>query len=294
LTEQEFHVAFLGIGLMGLPMTLRLIDAGYDVAVWNRTREKLTPAVSKGARATDSPAEAARGADIVFTCLTDAAAVETVVFGDGGVAEAGSPGKDLVDFSTIPPASACAMADRLKRTTGMRWIDAPVTGGRTGALSGKLVVMSGGDAEDIARVRPVIRAMAQRFVHVGPQGAGLVAKLCNQVINACNKVVLSEMLALAAAGGIDGGRLPEIMKDGSADSRQLQREVPRMVARDFYPPHGTAQTILKDLEIIADFTRQTGTAMPMTALVNAFYRLHVARGDGELDSISICKLLDTL
>jgi 3-hydroxyisobutyrate dehydrogenase len=294
MSAQGIPVAFLGIGLMGGPMTLRLLDAGHDVAVWNRSPEKLAPVLAKGARAAGSPAEAARGAAVVFTCLTDAAAVEAVVFGACGVVEAGTSDGVLVDFSTIPPAAARAMAERLGKATGMRWIDAPVTGGRIGAVEGKLVVMAGGEADDIARVGPLIAAMASRFVHVGPQGAGLVAKLCNQVVNACNKVVLSEMLALAAAGGIDGGRLPEIMKDGSADSRQLQREVPRMAARDFHPPHGTAQTILKDLDIIAEFTRQTGTAMPLTALVNALYRLHVARGDGGLDSVSIFKLFDVL
>ena len=127
---------------------------------------------------------------------------------------------------------------------------------------------------------------------MGPQGAGLVTKLCNQVINACNKVVLSEMLLLAHGGGIDPAALPAVLKGGSADSVQLQREVPRMVERDFDNPHGTARTILKDLDIICEFAQSRGTAMPVTALVNELYKLHVARGNGGRDSISILDLLD--
>jgi 3-hydroxyisobutyrate dehydrogenase len=291
MSETATPLAFLGIGLMGEPMTANLLEAGFPVRVWNRSPEKLAAVVERGAGPAASPAKAAAAAEVVFTCVTDGAAVEAVVFGPGGVAEAATPDKVLVDFSTIPPDAARAMATRLKDETGMRWVDAPITGGRVGAVNGQLVVMAGGDAADIDRVRPCLAPMAQSVVHVGPQGAGLVAKLCNQIVNACNKVVLSEMLALARDGGLDGARMPEIMKGGSADSRQLQREVPRMAARDFQP-HGTARTILKDLDIVADFTRASGTAMPLTALVNALYRLHVARGDGDLDSISIVKLFD--
>ena len=174
----------------------------------------------------------------------------------------------------------------------MRWIDAPVTGGKTGAEAGRLVIMPGGQEGDIERVRPIMAAISQSFVHIGPQGTGLVTKLCNQVVNACNKVVLSEMLLLARGGGIDPARLPAVLKGGSADSMQLQREVPRMVDRDFETPHGTAQTILKDLGIIAGFAHACGTPMPVTALVHELYRLHVARGNGERDSISILDLLD--
>jgi 3-hydroxyisobutyrate dehydrogenase len=292
MTDQQLSLGFIGFGLMGTAIAERLLGAGYPLTVWNRSPEKLAHAVAAGATAAPNPAGVARAADIVFVCVTDDAAVEDVVFGAGGVAEAGAPDKLIVDCSTIRPAASRELAKRLELATGTRWIDAPVTGGKTGAEAGRLVIMAGGDEADIERVRPVMAAISQSFVRMGPQGAGLVTKLCNQVVNACNKVVLSEMLLLARGGGIDGARLPAVLQGGSADSMQLQREVPRMVERDFDKPHGTARTILKDLDIIREFAQLSDTPMPVTALVNELYRLHVARGNGERDSISIFDLLD--
>lgn len=285
-------LGYIGLGLMGGPMTERLLDAGCHVTVWNRSRDKIVPALGKGAREGAFPADVARNSDIVQTCVTDGAAMEDVVFGSGGIVEGATADKILIDYSTIPPDAARDMAARLKDKTGMRWIDAPVTGGVVGARAGALVVFAGGDEADIEAVRPTVAHMAQNFTRMGPGGAGLVTKLCNQTINACVKVVLSEMLSLARDGGIDGAALPQVMKGGSADSSQLQREAPRMVARDFDNPHGTVYTIHKDLGIIADFARESGTAMPVTALVSELYRLHIAKGDGGLDSISIFKLFD--
>jgi len=234
----------------------------------------------------------AHNSDIVQICVTDGAAMEEIVFGPSGIVESAMADKILIDYSTIPPDAARDMAARLKDKTGMRWIDAPVTGGVVGARAGRLIIFAGGEETDIEAVRPSVEPMVQAFTRMGPQGAGLVTKLCNQTINACVKVVLSEMLSLARDGGIDGAVLPQVMKGGSADSSQLQREAPRMVARDFDNPHGTVRTIHKDLGIIADFARESGTAMPVTALVSELYRLHIAKGDGELDSISIFKLFD--
>ena len=288
----EPALGYIGLGLMGWPMTERLLDAGCPVTVWNRSRDKIVPALEKGAREGASPEDVARKSDIVQTCVTDGAAMEEVVFGPDGIVESATADKILIDYSTIPPDAARDMAARLKDKTGMRWIDAPVTGGVVGARAGRLIIFAGGEEADIEAVRPSVEPMAQAFTRMGPQGAGLVTKLCNQTINACVKVVLSEMLSLARDGGIDGAGLPEVMKGGSSDSSQLQREVPRMAARDFERPHGTAATILKDLDIIANFARAGGTAMPITALVRELYRLHIAKGDGDLDSISIFKLFD--
>lgn len=288
----EPTLGYIGLGLMGWPMTEHLLDAGRPVTIWNRNPDKMAPALKKGAREGASPEDVAHQSDIVQTCVTDGAAMEEIVFGRDGIIEGATPKKILIDYSTIPPDAARDMAARLKDKTGMRWIDAPVTGGVVGAQAGKLVIFAGGDEADIEAVRPTVELMAQSFTRMGPQGAGLVTKLCNQTINACVKVVLSEMLSLARDGGIDGAVLPKVMKGGSADSSQLQREVPRMVARDFDNPHGTVLTLHKDLGIIADFARAGGTAMPVTALVSELYRLHIAKGDGGLDSISIFKLFD--
>jgi 3-hydroxyisobutyrate dehydrogenase len=288
----DVSLGYMGLGLMGWAMTERLLSAGYATTVWNRSREKVVPAVKVGAAEARTPAEVARAADVVFLCVTDHRAVEEIVFGQDGVVQGASKDKILIDCSTIKPEACRQMAKRLRDEAGMAWIDAPVTGGLVGARAGRLVVMAGGYEADIERVRPIMAAVAQSFTYMGPQGAGLATKLCNQVVVACNKVVLSEMLLLARAGGIDGKRLPEVLKGGSADSFQMQREVPRMVEHDFEHPHGTAHTILKDLNIIRDFAQQAGTAMPVTALVNELFRLHIAGGNGDRDSTSIFEVLE--
>ncbi len=292
MTTQTTAVGFIGLGLMGWPMAERLLAAGYPLAVWNRSRDKLVPALAAGAKEAKTPAEVARAADIVFTCLTDDRAVEEVVFGRGGVSEAATSAKILVDCSTIKPDAGRRLAARLRERTGMGWIDAPVTGGVTGARAGRLAIMAGGSEADVERVRPVMAAVSHNFTHMGPQGAGLVTKLCNQVIVSCGKVVLSEMLLLGREGGIDIARIPEALKGGAADSVQLQREAPRMIERSFDPPSGTVDTIMKDLKIIREFAEQTGTAMPVTALVSELFRMHVARGHGGRDSTSIFEALE--
>jgi 3-hydroxyisobutyrate dehydrogenase len=292
MKDGDSELGFIGLGLMGWPIAERLLKAGHAVTVWNRSQEKVARALDAGARAGATPADVTRSADIVFVCVTDDRSVESVVFGAGGIAETATGDKILVDCSTIKPAASRQFAQRLREETGMAWVDAPVTGGVVGAKAGRLVVLAGGEEAEIARIRPIMAAMSQSLVHMGPQGAGLVTKLCNQVINSCTKVVLSEMLQLAAAGGIDGARLPEALRGGSADSSQLQREVPRMMQRDFDHPHGTLGTMMKDLDIIREFTRETGTAMPVTGLVTELCRLHVARGNADRDSISIYETIE--
>jgi 3-hydroxyisobutyrate dehydrogenase len=292
MTSVAPPLGFIGLGLMGFPMMERLISAGHRVTVWNRSPEKLERALAAGAIAADTPAEVARSADIVFVCVTDDRAVNEIVFGEDGVAAAATDAKILVDCSTIRPAAGRQMAERLRRETGMAWIDAPVTGGVVGARAGKLVIMAGGMETDIERVRPIMAAVSQSFRRMGPQGAGLVTKLCNQVIVSCGKVVLSEMLLLARDGGVDGAMIPEALRNGSADSTQLQREAPRMVARDFDNPHGTASTILKDLDIISEFVRDVGGTMPLTSLVHELFRAHIADGNGGRDSVSIFEAVE--
>lgn len=292
MAGDKIPLGFIGLGLMGFPMMERLLSAGHSVTVWNRSEEKTAQAVAAGATAAATPADVARSADIVFVCVTDDHAVGDIVFGPNGVAFAADDKKVLIDCSTIRPAAGRLMAERLRRETGMAWIDAPVTGGVVGARAGKLVIMAGGTEADIDRVRPIMAAVSQSFKRMGPQGAGLVTKLCNQVIVACGKVVLSEMLLLARDGGVDGAMIPEALRNGSADSTQLQREAPRMVARDFDTPHGTAQTILKDLTIISEFVQDVGGNTAVTGLVHEMFRAHVASGNGGRDSVSIFEAVE--
>ena len=231
-------LGYIGLGLMGLPMTRRLIAAGDTVAAWNRSPEKLAAAVAAGARAALSPADVASRASIIFMCLTDAAAVEAVAFGEGGLAQVPGEGRIVVDFSSIHPERTREIARRIEATNGLRWIDAPVSGGTRGAEEGTLAVMAGGDAADVARVAPHVLKMARGFTHMGPLGAGQTTKLCNQVIVGCTMAVLAEATRLAVNAGIDARRLPEALKGGFANSIPLQMFVPRMVEGIHVPPLG--------------------------------------------------------
>ncbi|MGY4503148.1 3-hydroxyisobutyrate dehydrogenase-like beta-hydroxyacid dehydrogenase [Bradyrhizobium sp. GM24.11] len=169
-------LGYLGLGLMGTPMTRRLLKAGHDVSIWNRTEGKVTPLVAAGAKRAGTPRDLLANCDIVFMCVTDAAAVEEVIFGPEGLVAAPGAGKLVVDFSSIHPDAARELAARLKSANGAGWIDAPVSGGTKGAEEGTLAIMAGGAADDIERVRPYVLAMARRFTHMGPTGAGQTTK----------------------------------------------------------------------------------------------------------------------
>ena len=264
-------LGFIGIGLMGKPMTLRLLAAGHEVAVWNRSAEKLKEVVQKGAKAADSPAGVARAADIVMMCVTDQKAAEAVLFHDGGILQEGSPGKLVVDFSSIAPASARVFAARLEEK-GMGLVDAPVSGGVAGAEQGTLAIMAGGRPEHIERVRPVVMHLAARFTRMGDSGAGQVAKLCNQAIVGSLVAVIAEAIRLAEAAGVDSKMLPEALKGGFADSLPLQIFGARMAARRFDPPLAAAATMLKDLQNAAAVADEKQVWMPMVERALELYR----------------------
>src|SRR5471032_1361056 len=258
-------LGYLGLGMMGFPMTRRLIDAGHDVTIWNRSSAKATALIAAGAKLAPQPCDVAASASIIFMCLTDASAVEEVVFGASGLATVAGAGKLVVDFSSIHPDAARDIAARLKARNGMGWIDAPVSGGTKGAEEGSLAVMAGGDAADIERVRSYVLAMARRLTHMGPTGAGQTTKLCNQVIVGCAMAVLAEATRLAVNAGIDAERLPEALAGGFADSIPLQLFVPRMVQGIHSPPLGHISTLIKDLDTVVDVARNTSTPVPMAA-----------------------------
>jgi 3-hydroxyisobutyrate dehydrogenase len=291
--RQTERLGYLGLGLMGFPMTRRLLNAGYEVAVWNRSAGKAAALVEAGAQPAASPREMATTATIVFMCVTDAAAVEKVVFGPDGLAASPGDGKLVVDFSSIHPDKARAIAARLKAANGMGWVDAPVSGGTKGAEEGTLAVMAGGDAADIERVRPYVLAMARRLTHMGPTGAGQTTKLCNQVIVGCAMAVLAEATRLAANAGIDAGRLPEALAGGFADSIPLQLFVPRMVQGIHSPPLGHIATMLKDLDTAADVARNTSSPVPMATLAGQLFRLAKAARGAHADALEIYKLSDS-
>jgi 3-hydroxyisobutyrate dehydrogenase len=288
--RQTEKLGYLGLGMMGFSMAQRLLTAGYEVAVWNRSAGKAAALVEAGAKPAANPREMTATATIIFMCVTDAAAVEKVVFGPDGLAACPGDGKLVVDFSSIHPDKARAIAARLKAANGMGWIDAPVSGGRKGAEEGTLAVMAGGDAADIERVRPYVLAMARQLTHMGPIGAGQTTKLCNQVIVGCAMAVLAEATRLAENAGIDAGRLPEALAGGFADSIPLQLFVPRMVRGIHSPPLSHIATMLKDLDTVADVARNTSSPVPMATLAGQLFRLAKAARGADADALEIYKL----
>lgn len=282
-------LGYIGIGLMGKPMVLRLLAAGHEVTVWNRSRDKLAPVVEKGAKAAASPAEVARASEIVMMCVTDQRAAEQVLFGKDGVLEGGAKGKLVVDFSSIAPVSARDFAARLAKA-GMGMIDAPVSGGVPGAEKGTLAIMAGGGVEDIERARPVVMQLAQRFTRMGDAGAGQVTKLCNQIIVGSLFPVIAEAIRLAEAAGVDAKSLPEALKGGFADSLPLQIFGARMAARNFEPPLGTNHIMLKDLENAAAVAKEFGVSLVMARAAADLYRLMETQGKGEQDPATLVDL----
>ncbi|MBR0730555.1 NAD(P)-dependent oxidoreductase [Bradyrhizobium japonicum] len=287
------RLGYLGLGLMGTPMTRRLLKAGHQVAVWNRSEGKVAPLIAAGAGRAATPRDMLANADIVFMCVTDAAAVEEVIFGPEGLAAASGAGRLVVDFSSIHPDAARDLAARLKDANGAGWIDAPVSGGTKGAEEGTLAIMAGGEAADIERARPYVLHMARRFTHMGPIGAGQTTKLCNQVIVGCAMAVLAEATRLASNAGIDAGRLPEALAGGFADSIPLQLFVPRMVQGIHSPPLGHIATMLKDLDTVADVAQATSTPVPMATLAGQIFRLAKAARGADADALEIYKLSAT-
>ncbi len=286
----ETPLGFIGTGLMGAPMARRLVAAGYPLTVWNRTASKVAPLVQAGATTGADAADVAARSEIVFTCLTDTAAMEAAVFGPCGIAAGARRGGVLVDFSSIAPDATREMAARLEAETGMSWIDAPVSGGVPGAEEGSLAIMAGGSEAAVERVRPVVMEMAQRFTRMGPSGAGQTTKLCNQVIVGCTMAVLAEATRLAENAGVDAARLPDALAGGFADSKPLQLFVPRMARAQHDPPLGQVYTMLKDLDSVRALARETTSPVPFTALAAEQFRLLTVRGGDEADALEIYKL----
>jgi len=272
-------VTILGTGLMGLPMARRLLQAGHEVHAWNRTPERAQPLAAEGAMVHASAPEAAAAADCVVTMLENGPVVDTVLFGLGA-AQALAPGKMVVDMSSIRPAEAREHAARLQAQS-IAYLDAPVSGGTVGAEQGTLAIMAGGETPDFERALPLFAAMG-RATHVGPHGAGQLAKLANQMIVGITIGAVAEALLLAAKGGADMAKVREAITGGFADSRILQLHGQRMVERDF-APRGRLNVQLKDMRNALATAQSMGFDAPITQLFEALYASGEAHGLGGLD-----------
>lgn len=280
-------IGFCGLGLMGTPMTARLLAHGHRVAVWNRTREKAEAWAARGAQPVAAPRDMVLQAQTVFLCVSDTDAVEAVVFGRDGLLDEQAPVagavrlRHIVDHSSISPAATRSVAARAARF-GVGWVDAPVSGGVPGAEAGTLAVMAGGTAEDVAAVAPVIAAYAARVTRMGDVGAGQTTKLCNQAIVCATVAAIAEAVGLARRAGIDAARLPEALSGGWADSVLLRTFVPRMTETG-HAPLGTLKTFLKDIDTVAETAREAGAVMPVAGTVQQVLRLGAALGLSNAD-----------
>lgn len=283
-------LGFAGIGLMGLPMCRRLLAAGYPLTVWNRSPDKCAALVAAGARLANSPAELCQGSDMVLLCLADTAVVREVVFGEHGIAQGGRSGQLLIDFSSLEPTATREMAAELAVLCGMAWLDAPVSGGTPGAEAGTLAIMVGGEAVDLERARPVLQALGQRVTHMGAVGAGQVTKACNQMIVACNALVIAEVVALAEQSGVDATLIAEALAGGFADSKPLQILAPQMAESRFEPIKWHVRTLLKDLDGAVRFSREQGSATPLSGLAAQLMRLHGSQGYLQKDPATLVEL----
>ncbi len=290
-TTPKPKLAYIGVGLMGLPMTRRLVSRGYRVCVFDIVPGQMELARAAGAQGAASAAAAVQGADLVLTNLPTPEALEAAVFGAEGAATAMRTPQLLIDFSTIKVEQGKQNAARLKQQTGCRWVDAPVSGGPPASEAGSLTVMCGGDPDDIERIRLLMADVSASFTHMGPVGSGLAAKMLNQLIVGCIHAVMAEAASMAEAAGIDAARLPECLAGGHADGSLLRRLYPRMVARDF-APQGYARQLRKDLEMVNDYAAELGTPVPMMGEALILYRKLIEAGHSELDTAAVFKLYE--
>lgn len=288
-TARPQVIGFVGLGLLGLAIALRLRASGFEIVGWNREPDRLQPLASAGGSIAASPREVAERADVVCLCVLDASAVRQVLWGPGGLAEAPSEGRPILDFSTVDPEQTVAIAERASQS-GFRWIDAPVSGGPAAAAAGELTVMVGGADPDIDRVQHVLDATASRVTRLGPVGAGQAMKVVNQALVGSAFVLVAEALALARELGLPVDVVPGCLAGGMADSAALQRAWPRMVAQDYEPPTGRAAQLLKDLDAVERARLAAGLNLPMLQLARDRYRTYVDGGAGDKETVSIASL----
>jgi 3-hydroxyisobutyrate dehydrogenase len=257
-------VAFVGLGIMGLPMAQNLVKAGFKLRAFNRTPGKARVLVDAGAVECPSPRAAAEGADIVITMVTDTPDVEAVLFGKDGVVEGARPGTLVIDMSTISPDATRAFATRLNERK-LELLDAPVSGGDVGARSATLTIMVGGSDVNFERALPVLQALGKRVTLIGPSGSGQATKACNQILCTVTMVAACEALRLAQSQGLDLEKMLHAVTGGAGNSWTLENLAPRILKGDMNPGF-MVRLLLKDLAIVDDTARKSNLPLPGTAL----------------------------
>ena len=283
-------IGFIGLGTMGGPMVRNLLKHDHAVTVWARRRDAMTPLLAAGAAAGESASHVAATSAVVITMVTDTRAVEDVILRDGGIASGAQPGSLVIDHSTIDPAGARRIASELQRQ-GIEMLDAPVSGGGAAAEAGTLAIMAGGSTSAFDRAHPLLSCYAKTIVHIGPSGAGQVAKACNQICTIVNALGAAEAMLLAERAGVDPRAVKEALMGGFAASRMLDLQAPKMIARDF---EGKVESRLhhKDIHIVLELARTLGIELPASTAAAHVLDTLQERGGARQDSAAMIAVLD--
>jgi 2-hydroxy-3-oxopropionate reductase len=283
-------VGFIGLGTMGTPMARNVLKGGHPVTVWARRSESMTPLLAAGATAGQSAADVAARSDVIVTMVTDTRAVEDVALGEHGIARGARSGSVVIDHSTIDPDGARRIASQLQ-TRGIEMLDAPVSGGAIAAEAGTLVTMVGGSKGALERVTPVLSCYAKSIVHIGPSGAGQIAKACNQICVIVNQLGAAEAMLLAERAGVDPMTVKNALMAGFAASRMLELQAPKMIARDY---SGKIESRLhhKDIHIAVEMARALGIDLPASGAAADVLDTLQQRGGARQDSAAIFSVLE--
>jgi len=285
-------IGYIGLGLMGKSMARNILRAGFTLVVHNRSRKAVDELVEMGATMAQSPVEVAQQVDIVFTNLPDSPDVEAVVLGENGVIQGAHPGLIYVDNSTIKPATARLISERLGEQ-GVASLDAPVSGGDIGARDGTLTIMVGGPAAALEIVMPVFKAMGKTITHVGDAGAGQIAKAANQIMVAAQMVATAELLIFAQKAGADPQKVVQAIRGGAAQCWTLDIKPPRLFIGNRSPGF-KARLQAKDLSIVIDTAREYSVPLPATAVNAQLFEAMLALGMGDLDNSAVLGVIEKL
>jgi len=285
-------VGYIGLGLMGKSIARNILKAGFPLVVHNRSKASVNELVGEGAAAANSAADVASQVDVVFTNLPDSPDVEKVALGENGIIEGAHKGLIFVDNSSIKPASARMIAEKLS-AKGVLSLDAPVSGGDIGAKNGTLTIMVGGPSEAVEKVTPIFKAMGKTVTHVGDSGAGQVAKAANQIMVAAQMTAMGELLIFARKAGVDPQKVVEAIKGGAAQCWTLDVKPPRLFAGNRAPGF-KAYMQLKDLKIVMDTAREYGMPLPSVAENTKLFEKMIELGMGELDNSAVIGVIEKL
>jgi 3-hydroxyisobutyrate dehydrogenase-like beta-hydroxyacid dehydrogenase len=287
------RVGFIGLGIMGSRMAANLRRAGFELKVFNRTRERAEAwAAEHGGAVADSPRAAAEGAEVVITMVVDGPQVEAMLLGPDGAAEGAPEGALFVDMSTIAPADARRLADVL-RERGHGFVDAPVTGSAPKAEAGTLTIMAGGADEDMRRAQPLFEAMGETLVHAGEVGQGQRVKVLSNAVSAVNCATIAQALVVGRREGVDLDALVEVMRSGSAGSTMLELKARPMLEHDFEPLF-KLEHMLKDVRLCLEEARLAGAGFPFAGLAGELYSAGMGRGLGDQDFAAVLEVFEGL